>query len=200
MRENCIPAWVEVVGSVTEKLISEFNEMREIFNISGTTLRETYWIQAADKRKTRCMRNPTTACQRANSKVAGPAVYKNIAEFNKIENSSPYSGNSGHTDHEAMRKGRPRLALLRRMRSGSTCWKVPYIGPDYYFSWHGCRWCIAKGLVRVTSSMGVVSSIPELALEAEDQTSRGKRVMLRVIIIASNLVISDRASDSRYKR
>ena len=34
-----------------------------------------------------------------------------------------------------------------------------------------CRWCIAEGLVRTTSSMGVVSSIPELALEAGDQTS-----------------------------
>ena len=31
-------------------------------------------------------------CQRANSKVLGPAVYKNIAEFNEIENSSPYNG------------------------------------------------------------------------------------------------------------
>ena len=38
------------------------------------------------------MRKPTTDCQRVNSKVAGPAVYKNIAEFNKIENSSPYNG------------------------------------------------------------------------------------------------------------
>ena len=36
-----------------------------------------------------------TACQRANSKVLGPAVYKNIAEFNEIENSSPYNGEDG---------------------------------------------------------------------------------------------------------
>ena len=50
---------------------------------------------AAVKRQTRCMRKPTTACQRANSKVLGPAVYKNIAEFNEIENSSPYNGEDG---------------------------------------------------------------------------------------------------------
>ena len=35
----------------------------------------------------------------------------------------------------------------------------------------GSQWCIAEGLGRATSSMGVVSSIPELALEAGDQTS-----------------------------
>ena len=51
--------------------------------------------QAAVKRQTRCMRKPTTACQRANSKVLGPTVYKNIAEFNEIENSSPYNGEDG---------------------------------------------------------------------------------------------------------
>ena len=50
---------------------------------------------AAVKRQTQCMRKPMTACQRVNSKVAGPAVYKNIAEFNEIENSSPYSGEDG---------------------------------------------------------------------------------------------------------
>ena len=50
---------------------------------------------AAVKRQTHSMRKPTTACQRANSKVAGPAVYKNIAEFNAIENSSPYTGEDG---------------------------------------------------------------------------------------------------------
>ena len=44
--------------------------------ISGATLRE--------KRQ--------ACCQRANLKVLGPAVYKNIAEFNEIENSSPYNG------------------------------------------------------------------------------------------------------------
>ena len=41
------------------------------------------------------MRKPTAACQRANSKVLGLAVYKNIAEFNEIENSSPYNGEDG---------------------------------------------------------------------------------------------------------
>ena len=50
---------------------------------------------AAVKRQTRCMRKPTTACERANSKVLGPAIYKYIAEFNQIENSSPYSGEDG---------------------------------------------------------------------------------------------------------
>ena len=54
--------------------------------ISGATLRE---------------KRQASICQRANSKVLGPAVYKNIAEFNEIENSSPYNGKSGHTDHEA---------------------------------------------------------------------------------------------------
>ena len=42
-----------------------------------------------------CVKRGKQACQRANSKVAGPAVYKNIAEFNEIENSSPYSGEDG---------------------------------------------------------------------------------------------------------
>ena len=66
--------------------------MREIFLAPPCVNVEK---QAAVKRQTRCVRKPTTACQRANSKVLGPAVYKNIAEFNKIENSSPYNGEYG---------------------------------------------------------------------------------------------------------
>ena len=43
MRENCVCAWVEVVDSlqcINTRGIAEFNEMREIFNISGATLRK----------------------------------------------------------------------------------------------------------------------------------------------------------------
>ena len=92
--------------------ISEFNEKGEIFltppcvNVGkqAALKRQTQCTRkptiavcqhAAFKRQTRCMRKPTTACQRANSKVLGPAVYKNIAEFNEIENSLPYNGEDG---------------------------------------------------------------------------------------------------------
>ena len=33
------------------------------------------------------------------------------AEFNEIKNSSPYSGKSGHTDHEAKSKRVPKIIL-----------------------------------------------------------------------------------------
>ena len=81
--------------------------MREIFLAPPCVNVEK---QAAVKRQTRCMRKPTTACQRLNLKVAGPVVCKNIAEFNEIENSSLYSGEDG-ANHEAMRKGKPLQAL-----------------------------------------------------------------------------------------
>ena len=83
--------------------------------------------QEAVERQTRCMRKPTTACQRANSKVLGPAVYKNIAEFNKIDNTM---GKMGQTNHEAMRKGRPGRLCEGKLCYDSTSWKVPYIGPE----------------------------------------------------------------------
>ena len=86
--------------------------MREIFLLAPPCV--NVGKQAAVRRQTRCMRKPTTACQWANSKVAGPAVYKNIAEFNEIENSRIRSltvGKMGQTNHEAMRKGNPRQAL-----------------------------------------------------------------------------------------
>ena len=45
---------------------------------------------AAVKRQTRCIRKLTTACQRAKSKVAGPAVYKKYCKSStEIENSPP---------------------------------------------------------------------------------------------------------------
>ena len=48
---------------------------RPVRNVGKTLLSE----------ENRCKRKLRTACQRMNSKVAGPAVYKNVAEFNEIE-------------------------------------------------------------------------------------------------------------------
>ena len=50
-------------------------------------------------------------CQRANSKVLGPAVYKNIAEFNESRIRPRTMGKMGQTNHEAMRKGKHWQAL-----------------------------------------------------------------------------------------
>ena len=73
-------------------------------------------------------------------------------------------------------------------------WKLDVAGIHIFTR----RWCIVEGLVHATSSIGVVSSIKEVALEAGDQTSWGKGVMLRAKSIALNLVISDCASDPCY--
>ena len=53
-------------------------------------------------------------CERANSKVLGPAVYKNIAEFNEIKNSSQYSG-KGHTDHEAKSRRCRQFPMIKQL-------------------------------------------------------------------------------------
>ena len=68
-------------------------------------------------------------CQRANSKVLGPAVYKNIAEFNEIENSSPYNGEDGADLKRCGRESTGRL-YGRGTNPCVTCWKDPYNGPE----------------------------------------------------------------------
>ena len=51
---------------------------------------------------------------RACVEIVGPAVYKNIAEFNEIENSSPYSG-KGHTEHEAKSRRCRQFPMIKRL-------------------------------------------------------------------------------------
>ena len=53
----------------------------------------------------------------------------NIAEFNEIKICTAYSGKSGQTNHEAMRKDGP-AGSVKVNEAESTCWKVPSIGPE----------------------------------------------------------------------
>ena len=66
MRENRVCVWVKVVGSVMKKNIAEFNEKER--NFLSPPCRKCDESKAAVRGR----------------KVAGPAVYKNIAECNKI--------------------------------------------------------------------------------------------------------------------
>ena len=113
--------------------------MREIYLLAPPCV--NVGKQAAVKRQTRCMRKPTIAVctqlsrgmrkptTRANSKVAGSAVYKNIAEFNEIENLAQW-GRWGCLTMKRCGRGSPGRLYGRGTVPCVTCWKVPYIGPE----------------------------------------------------------------------
>ena len=129
MRANRVRPWVEVVGSVMKNFIAEFNE------IPPCAKRDESKQLVEDEFEVGFQFVPGTVCQRTNSKVAGPAVYKNIAEFNEIEICTAYSGKSGQTNHEAIRKDSP-AGTERAPQTEcndhkcSTCWEAPSIGPE----------------------------------------------------------------------
>ena len=83
MRENRVPTWMEVIGSLMKKIISEFNE------IPPCVKRAESKQLSEDEFKFKFV--PRTVVR--GRKVAGPAVYKNIAEFNEIR--TAYSGKTG---------------------------------------------------------------------------------------------------------
>ena len=115
MRAIRVRAWVEVVGSVME--LFHFRVQWNARNISRATLREcgeASSFQEAnlmyEETNHSCL--PARSCQEANLMYEetddslsegelestwpfGPVVYKNIAEFNEIKNSSPYNGEDG---------------------------------------------------------------------------------------------------------
>ena len=85
MRENRVRSWMEVVGSVI-KVFAEFNEKGDK-NFSRATLRSV--SRAAIRGR----------------KVAGPAVYKNIAEVNKIRPAQMQLGAQGRLTMKRNRDG-----------------------------------------------------------------------------------------------
>ena len=86
---------------------------------------------AAVKRQTRCMRKPTTACQRANSKVLGPAVYKKYCRVQRNREFVPVQwGRWGRLTMKWCGRGSRGRLYGRGTNPCVTCWKVPYIGPE----------------------------------------------------------------------
>ena len=64
-------------------------------------------------------------------KSSWPCSIQNIAEFNEIENSSPYSGKSGHTAHEAkLRRCRQFPMIILSFGKTGGCRRIPYIGSE----------------------------------------------------------------------
>ena len=86
---------------------------------------------AAVKRQTRYMRKPTTACQSANSKVLGPAVYKKYCRIQQNREFVPVQwGRWSRLTIKRCGRGSPGRLYGRGTNPCVTCWKVPYIGPE----------------------------------------------------------------------
>ena len=150
MRAIRVPAWVEVVGSVME--LFHFRVQWNARNISRATLRECGEASSCQEANPMyeetgdsCL--PARSCQEANPMYE--ETYDSLSE-GELESTWPCNiqkycrvqrnrefvpvqmGKMGQTNHEAMHKGRPRRLCEGERCCNSTCWKVPYIGPEWW--------------------------------------------------------------------
>ena len=83
-----------------------------------------------------CVKSGKQACLSEGKLESNwPCSIQNIAEFNEIENSSQYSGKSGHTDHESIIESvsavpHDKAVALAACHQPGVCRQIPYIGSE----------------------------------------------------------------------
>ena len=129
MRAIRVRAWVEVVGSVMELFHCRVQwNARNLFLAPPCV---NVGKQAAVKRQTRCMRKPTTACQRGELESSWPCSIQKYCRVQRNREFVPIQwGRWGRLTMKRCGRGSPGRLYGRGTKPCVTCWKVPYVGPE----------------------------------------------------------------------